>query len=244
MKNILFIPFLIAAGVLLFNLNAHSADKVDIEIGKAPIVIELYTSQGCSSCPPAEKILGQLAQNRRIFALSCHVTYWDYLGWKDTFAAKACDNRQLGIMKTRGKQNYYTPQMVINGVDEFPGHRSATIKKSIEKANQNPIRPISMSHQNKKTIIASMPYVIGGDYTIWALGYQEPHSVQIKTGENRGRTLASTNTVRMIESVGKWDGQGTMMRFDLAQNEDLDGVVLIAQSNRFGPIIASGRIEF
>lgn len=244
MKNLLFVLSFFAVIYGLYNFHAATAANVDINVGKAPIVVELYTSQGCSSCPPAEKRLAQLSQHRRIFALSCHVTYWDYLGWKDTFGQQACTDRQLGIMKTRGKQNYYTPQMVINGVDEFPGHRSGQIKEAIEKAGKKPVKPISLSHQDRRTIIAMLPNARTDDYTLWVFGYQKPHSVEIKKGENRGRTLTSTNTVRMLDSIGRWHGKATMKRFDLGTTENIDGIVLLAQKNGYGPIIASGRLEF
>ena len=244
MKNLLFISSLLALTFALYNFQTASANKIDIDIGKAPIVVELYTSQGCSSCPPAEKILGQLSKHRRIIALSCHVTYWDYLGWKDTFGNQACTDRQLAFQKTRGKGNYYTPQMIINGVDEFPGHRSSRIKKAIEKSKNNPVKPISLSHQNRETVIASLPNAVQGDYTLWVFGYQKPHAVEVKKGENRGRTLTSTNTVRMLDSLGKWDGQHKMERFNLDQADNIDGIVILAQQNGYGPIIASGKLEF
>lgn len=246
MKNLLFSIFLTALATTAFIpvTTLAGSGKTDITVGKAPIVIELYTSQGCSSCPPAEKILGQLSAHPKIFALSCHVTYWDYLGWKDTFGNQSCTDRQLSFMKTRGKDSYYTPQMVVNGVDEFPGHRSNEIKSAIEKANKNPVAPISLSHKNRATIIAGLPYVPAQDYTLWVFGYQKAHDVDIRSGENKGKKLVSTNTVRMLESLGKWRGGQEMKRFDIGNTNDIDGVVVVAQKGGYGPIIASGRLEF
>lgn len=228
----------------LHTIQSANADNLDIDVGKAPIFIELFTSQGCSSCPPAEKILGQLSNHRRIFTLSCHVTYWDYLGWTDTFAIPDCDKRQRNIMRTRGNKNYYTPQMVVNGADEFPGHRSGRIKKAIEKANKSPAAIISMSHQDTSVAIAMLPNVIKDDYSLWVFGYRKPREVRVGNGENRGRKLISTNTVATISDLGSWDGKAGMKRFTIDGGSNIDGIVLIAQKDKYGPIVATGRIEF
>ncbi|MCB1532270.1 MAG: DUF1223 domain-containing protein [Alphaproteobacteria bacterium] len=244
MKTLSFILSLGVFALLSYGFIPAHADDVNIDVGKAPIVVELFTSQGCSSCPPAEKILGQLSGHQRIYTLSCHVTYWDYLGWEDTFGLKSCDQRQFSIMKARGKGNYYTPQMVVNGRDEFPGHRSNAIKSAIEKSAKAPLRPISLSHKDQSTIIAMLPPAPTGNYTLWAFGYEEPQTVNVQGGENRGRKLLSTNTVRVIQPVDTWDGSQKMVRFDVGRADELDGVVLIAQQEGYGPIIASGRLEF
>ncbi len=244
-KNLLITSFFIFLFMPAHKIYAQNADQTDINVGKAPIVVELYTSQGCSSCPPADKILGQLAQHPRIFALSCHVTYWDYLGWKDTLAHPFCTDRQTGYRKVKNARNYYTPQMIINGNDEFPGHRSGKIKAAIERANNNPIKPISLSHKNKQTIVAGLPTLgARSNYTLWVFGYKKHHNENVQQGENRNRKLQSTNSIHMLESLGKWDGRQGMKRFDIGKTDDIDGLVVVAQINGYGPIAAAGRIEF
>lgn len=221
------------------------AQETTINVGKAPVVVELYTSQGCVSCPEADRILGQLSHHPRLFTLSCHVTYWDYLGWKDTLGSQKCTNRQMAYMKTKGKGNYYTPQMIVNGGPDFPGHNAPAIKDQIEQAAQQPVKPISLSSQGKSLIIASLPQIYGNDpYMIWVIGYINHYAEKVDRGENKGKELSSTNAVRMIESGGHWNGQAALKRYELGKTDDLDGIVIIAQKNAYGPIVAAGRLEF
>jgi hypothetical protein len=208
-----------------------------------PVVVELYTSQGCSSCPPADKLLGDLARRGDVIALGLHVDYWDYIGWKDNFASPQYSDRQRAYARYAGARTVYTPQMIVSGMDHLIGARPAELESLIKrlaakkstvsldvdrKGNTVRVRARSTAPLSTKAVIQLVRFI--------------PHSrVQIGRGENAGRTIDYANVVTEWSRVGDWDGASDLSLNLKAQGDD--AVVVIIQENGPGPILAAAQIR-
>ncbi len=210
--------------------------------GAAPVVVELFTSQGCSSCPPADAYLRELARDPGILALSMHVDYWNGLGWKDPFSNREVTLRQRDYVRRLGGHYTYTPQMVVMGRAQATGSNRADVARLIARARAEAPPPpsIEIGHpsRDKLTIrIGARPFV--GRATVWLLAYDSRHETKIPTGENRGKTLAYANVVRSIRSVGQWAGAAAEFTVDVAKevNDGYENCAVIVQADGVGPII-------
>jgi len=213
-----------------------------MEVLEGPIVLELFTSQSCSSCPPADKLLGQLAQeNGNIIALTCNVTYWNHLHWKDTLSQEFCSTRQRDYVRSLRSRGPYTPQIVINGSQTMVGSQAGKITRAINAAE--PIKTIDLTITDQQLNIR-LPETPGDDsYALHLVVYSEEHTQSIPSGENRGRTVTYTNPVQKIVSLGTWDGTGKKMKHDLSKYSEHKGFAVLAQKNsKTGVIIAAGKI--
>jgi hypothetical protein len=165
-------------------------------------VLELYTSEGCSSCPPADDILRGVAAQENIFALAFHVTYWNRLGWKDSFSQKIFDERQSAYASSFQKEGVYTPQLIVNGTEEFVGSRKSTTGNAIKKALAIPTRvQIELTKTLKGNDIA-VKYKLVGDFKDAQLNFavvESGFSTKVIRGENEGLTLKHDNVVRDFE---------------------------------------------
>ena len=170
-----------------------------------PAVVELYTSEGCSSCPPAEAYLGELAERRDVIALAFHVDYWDDLGWRDKFGLAEAVQRQSLYAKTLHRSSAYTPQVVIDGQADYVGSDRASIGRSLA-ANRDGVA-IALSVRDGQILIelAAQANVAASDIVLVA--YRRQAVSAIGRGENAGRTLAEFNIVRVIRTLGQWDGK-------------------------------------
>jgi len=170
-------------------------------------VLELFTSQGCSSCPPANKFASNLAQRRDdALVLSYGVTYWDYLGWKDTFGDPAFTQRQRDYGKALGAHNVYTPQMVINGAAHSPRYSKSDVT-SMPLPNPSPQASLSLLADGKLQLQADVP----ADYNLSLIRYTPGlQQVAVKRGENGGRTLGIVNVVEEVKSL-IWNGQSLVL---------------------------------
>lgn len=170
-------------------------------------VVELFTSQGCSSCPPADALLTDLAGRDDVLALSYHVNYWDYIGWRDNFALPANTDRQRTYAKRFGRSYVYTPQMVINGAAETTGRSRQEVLDLLADSDAGPV-PVSLTRAAdggmKVSVGASGQ---GGDADVWLVFFDRSRDVTIKRGENAGRTIRYTNVVRRMERIGSWSGE-------------------------------------
>jgi len=173
-----------------------------------PVVVELFTSQGCPSCPPADGFFEQLAARDDVLALSLHVDYWDYIGWEDTFGSPAHTARQRGYAAASGQKMVYTPQMVVNGADHVVGSRYRDVTDLIDKhldARDNGIdvtlrRDGGQVHlEARSKTPRDMPLVVQ------FARYIPRATVQIGRGENAGRTITYTNVVTDLVEVAEWD---------------------------------------
>jgi len=201
-----------------------------------PAVVELYQSQGCSSCPPADAVLNALADRPDVLALSFAVTYWDDLGWKDTFAAPAFTQRQWDYARAGGRGNVATPQVIVNGRGVLTGNRRADVDAVIAQFDRGLSGPPLTLADGSVSVGAGH-----GTATLWLVRY-DPRTiaVPIRAGENGGRTIPHRNIVRQLVKLGAWHGQPA--RFAIpASSPNLRSAVLL-QAGMGGPIIASSRL--
>jgi hypothetical protein len=174
-------------------------------------VVELFTSQGCSSCPPADRIIGELAKDPSVIALSMPIDYWDYLGWKDTLADSRFSARQKSYSHMRGDREVYTPQVIVNGSAHVIGSDRSGIESAIdltEKADGVMSVPVSMTVTNRQINVSvagsNTPAATHGEVWICAVSKEIP--IAIGRGENRGREITYHNVVRNLLKVGDWNG--------------------------------------
>ncbi|MDP3525672.1 MAG: DUF1223 domain-containing protein [Hoeflea sp.] len=176
-------------------------------------VVELFTSQGCSSCPPADAELARLDQSGEVLALSYHVDYWNYLGWADTLSSRSSTERQYGYAKTLGRKNVYTPQAVINGADHVNGADGAAIGAMLESQSSN---GSGLTVEVEATLDADeLSIAVGhgkGKASIVAVYFDDITTVNIASGENAGRAITYHHSVRDMQTVGMWSGEAITLR--------------------------------
>jgi hypothetical protein len=227
---------------LAVSLGIGAAQAAD----KRPVVVELFTSQGCNSCPPADAFLGELTRRDDVLALSLHVDYWDYIGWKDPFAQRAHTDRQRSYSRALSQRYVYTPQMVVDGVLQGVGSDRAEIGKLIDKARKaaegGPTLAISGAGAQRVLRIGAGK--APSPATVWLVGFDRAHETPIRAGENSGKRLANHNVVRMMQPVGTWKGSASDIALDLsAIAAQCDGAAVIVQSEETGPIVAAMRVD-
>jgi len=210
---------------------------------EAPVVVELFTSQGCSSCPPADKVLGELSRRDDLIALSLHVDYWNYLGWRDTFAKHQFTERQIAYRNAWHRSVVYTPQLVIHGLEDVALTRQGALRAAIAAARATGV-PVSVSLERRdgmlKCRIAPGPKPVDG--TVWIAKYLLTATVPIRRGENAGRTLTYYNVVTSLDRIGAWSGTQAE---DVAmpQPQPGEGVAIWLQAGNGGPILAAAKVE-
>jgi hypothetical protein len=212
--------------------SANSAPPVAAKSG--PVVVELFQSQGCSSCPPANAALNAIADRSDVIAVSYAVTYWDRLGWKDRFADPAFTQRQYDYRDAMGADRAYTPQVVLNGARAIVGNGKGELDRAVKAS-----RPVS----GGPTIALQKGAVqIGagaGKASVWLIRYDpRTHNVAIGAGENSGRTLPHRNIVREFVKLGRWTGKAAQFSLPTAKSEGLRSVVLVQQGTA-GPILSA-----
>lgn len=208
-----------------------------------PVVVELFTSQGCSSCPPADALIREMANNDDVIVLALHVDYWDYIGWKDTFAQREFTHRQKKYAIAMDEKMIYTPQIIIDGEAALIGNRTSEVTRSIEEAKgKKDIVSLEAVNNGKTLSIAAQPLMsIDKPTDVYLVEYLPEQSVSISRGENSGRTIVYANVVHQWENLGNWSGQG-----ELALTVPYSGqnpAVVLLQQDGFGPIIAAARVE-
>jgi len=199
-------------------------------------VIELFTSQGCSSCPPADKLAGEFAHDRSLIVLSLAIDYWDYLGWKDTLALPGHTKRQRAYSKMRGDREVYTPQVVVNGVAHTLGSDKNAIENAIaqtRKQGGTMSLPLTMSVANDKISI-TIPAVKDGAQAgeIWLCPITKDVTVSIAKGENTGHSVTYHNVVRRWVKLGDWDGTARSFTVPVQDvtNVGADAVAVMVQA--------------
>lgn len=176
-------------------------------------VVELFTSQGCPSCPPADAELARLAEKGEILALSYHVDYWNYKGWVDTLATKAATERQYGYADTLNRKSVYTPQAVINGRDHTNGANPAAIHALVDKlAAINEGLNVEVDAVYGQDGLAISVGEGDGKADIVVVYFDDANTVDITHGENAGSTITYRHSVREIETVGMWNGKAQTLR--------------------------------
>lgn len=202
-----------------------------------PVVIELYTSQGCSSCPPADAMLHDLAKRDDVIALALHVDYWDYIGWKDSFGRPENTARQQGYARAANAATVYTPQMIVGGVDHIVGSRPMQVMDAVQaRRRQGNAFDVSIIRNGGSVMISAAPGP-RGDYVVQVVRYTPEETVSIGRGENAGRSISYANIVTSWDVVGRWDGQSPLALEATAAGGD--PVVAIIQRASHGPIVGS-----
>jgi hypothetical protein len=172
------------------------------------VVVELFTSQGCSSCPAADAVLGQLAGDTRVIALSLHVDYWDYLGWKDVFASPKFTARQKDYARHAREKMVYTPQIVVQGQARVIGNKTDRVEAAITTALENVQQTGLHLDRQGEDIVISAPPLAGakGPIRVQLVRYSPAESVMIARGENAGKTITYHNVVTSWQMLGHWNG--------------------------------------
>ena len=209
-------------------------------------VIELFTSQGCSSCPPADQLLGRFADDHAIVAMSLPIDYWDYLGWKDTLALPDNTARQRGYARARGEL-VYTPQVVINGKVPVPGANEQAIAQALADTRSDPsilVVPVDLKLSGDELAISIPAGSPPSGAQIWLCGLTSSMPVTIERGENRGHTLTYHNVIRHRLKLGSWTGAALDLHVPTADFLDntVDRVAVIVQAGTLdnpGPMLGA-----
>jgi hypothetical protein len=216
-------------------------------------VVELFTSQGCSSCPPADRILGELAKDPALIALSMPIDYWDYLGWKDTLADARFSARQKAYSQVRGDREVYTPQVVVNGSVQVIGSDRARIEGAIDatkKADGVMAVPVTMTQAGKQlnvSVAASGKGSAAAHGEVWICSISKQVPIAIRRGENGGREITYHNVVRNLLKVGDWNGGPGSWTVPLENvvHEGIDAAVVYLQDgsrDRPGPMLGAAYV--
>jgi hypothetical protein len=210
-------------------------------------VLELFTSQGCSSCPAADALLKRLADREDVLALSLPVDYWDYLGWKDTLASPKFSERQRAYARARGDGAIYTPQLVVNGIAHVNGSDESQIARAIDRtAKTLPVVPVRLRREDGKLVIEAGGLshdVASTDATIWLVSLTKSVAVPIKRGENQGTTVTYSNVVRELRPVGKWIGSPVTIEVERSTLVGTERCAVLLQQGHAGPIIGAALMK-
>jgi len=223
-----------AFAISLAGISQTAALSADIYQPKA--VVELFTSQGCHSCPPADKIIGKFSKEKNVLGLSWHVDYWDYLGWKDTFASRDNTERQYAYARALRERQVYTPQAVINGRTHEVGSRENRLVGAINQfstSSRGMVVPIDASVGGDSLSIKIKSGTNAENSTLYIIYFDNDASVKITRGENTGKTITYHNIVRKIQPLGMIKPAGLDMDFPLSEikREGTDSAALILQKS-------------
>lgn len=209
---------------------------------RAPVVVELFTSQGCSSCPPADALLGQLAGRTDVIALSLHVDYWDYLGWVDTFGSPANSMRQRAYAKVARERTLYTPQVIVQGVDRAIGS-DERVFDLVEEHLETPVgADLDISREGDVLNVRLGPRdgVRAGPCDVFLVRFLPGAKVRIEGGENAGHEIDYHNIVTEWIRLARWDGR-TRAEFSMNVTGDAS-IAVIVQRERLGPVLTAAAL--
>ncbi len=225
----------VAAAAFALPATGAAADE------EQPVVVELFTSQGCASCPPADALMVELARKEDVLALALHVDYWDYIGWPDGFADPAFTHRQKAYAKAAGERMIYTPQMVVGGADRVIGSRVMEVADLIQ-AHRDTAHPVDvevMRDGDAVAVTATAPGGAGGDLLVQLVTFSPHERVEIEGGENAGAVMDYVNVVRAWTLLDRWDGTGTWSREIAVEGP---GAIVVQQDGP-GPVVGAARID-
>ena len=210
---------------------------------RAPVVVELYTAQGCGSCDRANAYAASLADQAGVTTLTFNVDYWDYLGWKDTFAQPEFSQRQRDFDKRFGLKDVYTPQIIVEGEGQASGDSPADVEALIKDARRSPERGPEIVPRADGTVAVGAGRGASERHslTVWLIRFDPRlESVQVKEGDNRGQTVSHRNVVRQLVRLGAWTGQRKVYRLPSAPTDGLASLILV-QGENGGRIVAAYR---
>lgn len=233
-----------AIGLAAYNFLTPTPVRADAANG--PVVVELFTSQSCYSCPPAEAFLGDLiAENDDVVALKWHVDYWDRLvyrgsAWKDVFSDPAFTERQRIYATRMPRGHAYTPQMVIDGKREAVGSRRGEVYRAIRDVAGDPRLIVHAARQSDGTLAIEVDGDRADRAAVWVVTYLKSQQTDVRGGENKGKSLANHNIVRSVEQVADWTGTRLSIAVPVSIDEGHDCAVLV-QTDDQGPIFGAAR---
>lgn len=235
------VGYVAVLGAFLFGSSALAGGT------RAPIMVELFTSQGCSSCPAADQFLGELQSRQDVVAVSFNIDYWDYIGWRDTLASHENTLRQQAYARVLSSHQVYTPELVVDGRDNVPGNQREKALKLIESSKAEDVDqriPVALRLEGDEVDVS-----IGAgpkrEATIWMAHTLSSKQVNIGLGENRGRVVTYHNVVRSFAAVGKFSGEPLSLRLPTKgqPGENSDGIVVWVQTGEMGKIYGVAQIK-
>ena len=230
-----------AAGCLGIAGNPAHSSNVSIE---PKTLVELFTSQGCSSCPAADRLAGKLMQRKDVVVVSLNVDYWDYLGWKDTLAKPEFSKRQMNYAHRRGDGDVYTPQMVVNGTVPVVGSKIADVEKAIRNV---PLASVAIElvadRREIRIVLPAGP--AGTDATLWLMGITPHVDVAVARGENSGSSIRYHNVVRSLVPAGIWKGQALALALPrkAVMTEGCTDCLAVLQEEMEGNVIGLAQLK-
>jgi hypothetical protein len=205
-----------------------------------PVVVELFTSQGCSSCPPADELLGELARRPNVIALAYHVDYWDERGWKDRFSMPEATRRQQGYARRLARSGPFTPQVVVSGDTSVLGSNRVEVERAI--AGDRDALAMSLSKVGGNLQI-QFTEAWRESMDVYLVSYLAQATDKIERGENARRTLKHFNVVRSFERLGTWNGKPQRMTAPVAElPSDATGVAVILQRKNQGAVAGAAKL--
>jgi Uncharacterized secreted protein len=198
-------------------------------------VIELFTSQGCASCPPADALLTELARRDDVVALAYHVDYWDYMGWPDTFGAEANSNRQRAYASRWGSSRIYTPQMIVNGEKGVVGSKRHEVTKALAEAALT--LPVTLSVEDGVLSVTIAGQAGLEEAMVWLVTYLDAAEIAIERGENEGKSILYSHVVTGRQALGVWEpGAGAQIRIPVGEilADRATGMAVIVQQEENG----------
>jgi hypothetical protein len=199
---------------------------------RPPVVVELFTAQGCSSCGPANASVAAMAGRDDVLPLTFSVDYWDYLGWKDTFAQKAFTDRQRAYAKKLGLREVYTPQVVIDGRAQASGVKPAQVDALLKAQARAPKNPPDMQWVGDSRAAVGSGRAPAGGAEVWLVRFDaRDQSVAVRRGDNRGQTIEHRNVVRQLVKLGSWAGKSRAYRLPAPVEDGLTSAILVQGAN-------------
>ena len=192
--------------------------------GSRPVVVELFTSQSCSSCPPADSLLGELAHSSDVIALGFHISYWDGPGWKDPFSSQSSTDRQRAYSRLFHLGQIYTPQMVVDGAREMVGSDRQEVLAAVGDARPEAITPVTFAADRRSVTIGAGD----GRGSVLLVRFAQERTTRVAGGENARRTLQDANAVQSLASLGSWDG--SPLRFAIEPPAAGEGIAVLVQA--------------
>ena len=193
-----------------------------------PVVVELFTSQGCSSCPPADALLRELARRGDVLALGFHISYWDRLGWKDPLSSEASTERQRAYAKRFNGGQVYTPQIVVDGMHEMIGSDRAAVFAALRETKPKTVAPVAIAADRHSVTIGGGNGKGEGRGDVLLVRFARHRSTAVAAGENSGRTLEDANGVEALTTLGTWEG--TAVNFPLEPPGPGEGLAVLVQA--------------
>jgi hypothetical protein len=233
----------LAAAALMLAVPAHAGD---VRVNPKAVV-ELFTSQGCSSCPKADALFSELGKRDDLIALAWHVDYWDYIGWPDTFGDPANSDRQRAYAESWGSSRIYTPQLIVNGAKGVVGSREKEVSGAIDEAAL--AVPVALTLSADALEVTVGPQAGGSEAVVWLITFKDHAAVLIERGENAGKTVDYAQIVTGRQMLGIWDPNGgTHLKLLLSEltADGSNGAVILVQGDKDGlpgPILGAAQVQ-